>query len=136
MLLFPAGNVRAVFAGHIHRLRYEGVKDGIGYYALATTGGVMPGHYPEIGYVHHMNLVTVRKDGFSVAVLPVGTVIDPKDHTPERLREFDAVRRMPVALVSDPVVVNPDGKAVGAYRLEVTNPARGANRTRGEPGCT
>ena len=38
-ILAEAGNVRAVFAGHIHRLRYSGVRDGIAYHALATTGG-------------------------------------------------------------------------------------------------
>ncbi len=51
--LAESGNVRAVFAGHIHRLNYAGIKDGIEYMALATTGGGMPGHMPDIGYVHH-----------------------------------------------------------------------------------
>lgn len=121
--LVEAGNVRAVFAGHIHRLRYDGVKDGIGYYALATTGGAMLGNYPEVGYVHHMNLVTVRKRDFSVAILPVGSVIDPTVYTPERLRQLDEVRSMPLALTSDPILIQADGKAVGAYQLKVTNPA-------------
>lgn len=122
--LVSAGNVRAVFAGHIHRLRYDGVKDGIGYYALATTGGSMPGNYPEVGYVNHMNLVTVRKKDFSVAILPVGAVIDPTQYTPERLQDLDAVRAMPLALASDPILIQTDGKAVGAYRLTATNPAK------------
>lgn len=121
--LAAAGNVRAVFAGHIHRLRYDGVRDGIGYYALATTGGAMPGDYPGIGYVHHLNVVTVRKKEFSMAILPVGAAIDPEKYTPERLGAFDAVRAMPLTLASDPVLVQSDGKAVGAYRLEVANPA-------------
>ena len=76
--LASAGNVRAVFAGHIHRLNYAGIKDGIEYMALATTGGSMPGHMPDIGYVHHYNLVTVRDTGITTAILPVGSVMDPK----------------------------------------------------------
>ncbi|MGK0189247.1 MAG: hypothetical protein ACI9R3_005064 [Verrucomicrobiales bacterium] len=124
--LVEAGNVRAVFAGHIHRLRYDGVKDGIGYYALATTGGAMPGDYPEIGYVHHMNLVTVRKKDFSVAILPVGAVIDPTIYTPDRLQDLDAVRNLPLSLASDPILIQSDGKAVGAYKLKATNPAKAA----------
>lgn len=75
--LAEAGNVRAVFAGHIHRLNYAGFRDGIEYFALATTGGSMPGHMPEIGYVHHLNIVTVRDDAMTVAILPVGSAIDP-----------------------------------------------------------
>ena len=38
-LLAEAGNVRAVFAGHIHRMRYDGPQDGIEYVTLATVGG-------------------------------------------------------------------------------------------------
>ncbi len=37
-MLKSAGNVTAVFAGHIHRMRYD-PKDGIEYVTLATVGG-------------------------------------------------------------------------------------------------
>ena len=41
-LLKDAGNVTAVFAGHIHRMRWDGMKDGIEYFTLAVTGGMLP----------------------------------------------------------------------------------------------
>src|SRR5690606_27770845 len=37
-LLADTGNVRAVFAGHIHHMRYGGVRDGIDYYTVASVG--------------------------------------------------------------------------------------------------
>lgn len=80
-VLADAGNVRAVFAGHIHRMRYDGVRDGIEYFALATTGGSLSADVPQAGYLHHFNVVTVRPDGLRVATVPVGAVLDPKQIT-------------------------------------------------------
>ncbi len=74
--LKKAGNVSAVFAGHIHRMRYDGPRDGIEYVTLATTGGAQSGALPEAGYLHHYDLVTVRKDRISLAAIPVGEVMD------------------------------------------------------------
>ena len=131
-LLVEAGNVRAVFAGHIHRLRYEGVRDGIAYHALATTGGAMPGHQPTLGYVHHYDVVTVRDPdvqdteqnhaGVTVALVPVGEVIDPRVYTPERLAELDAVGGANLARTGEPVEIG-DGPVSGEYAVSFTNPA-------------
>ena len=80
-LLRDAGNVSACFAGHTHTMRFDGTKDNIEYYTLATTGGgVSQGGTinPFVGALHHYDLVTVRGDQFHVAAVPVGTVIDPK----------------------------------------------------------
>ncbi len=82
--LAAAGNVEAVFAGHIHRLHYGGKKDGIDYFTLATTGGGKAHDYPGAGWVHHWNLVTVRPSGIDVAVVPVGSLLDPRHFTPKR----------------------------------------------------
>ena len=123
-VLKAAGNVRAVFAGHIHRLRYDGIRDGIEYITLATTGGSMPGHYPNAGYVHHMNLVTVRPDGFKSAIIPVGSVMDPKDFTPEFIAEIDRLRALPVDLQAAPVSLNPNGRGAGLVEFKITNPVQ------------
>lgn len=77
-LLAQAGNVHAVFAGHIHRMRYDGLKDGIEYFALATVGGAQDGWAPEAGYLHQYHVVTVRKAGIAVASFPVGAAMDPR----------------------------------------------------------
>ena len=129
--LAAAGNVRAVFAGHIHRLRYSGIQDGIAYHALATTGGAMPGHQPELGHVHHYDVVTVRdpdaKDteqnhaGVTVATIPVGSVIDPRVYTTERLADLDKLQVSQPERTSAPIEIA-DGPVAGEYVAEFTNP--------------
>lgn len=123
-LLVRAGNVSACFAGHIHRLRYDGKKDGIEYFALAATGAQMPGVYPGLGYLHHYNLVSVRPGGIQVSTLPVGAVMNPRDFTPEHLADLDAARAMNVELISQPLRLAADGKGSGVYEMEITNPAK------------
>lgn len=77
-LLVQAGNVTAVFAGHIHRMHYL-KSDGIEYVTLATVGGGQSSRIPEIGHLHHYNLVTVRRDQIAIASIPVGEVMDVRE---------------------------------------------------------
>ncbi|MCP3914346.1 MAG: hypothetical protein GY711_02185 [bacterium] len=77
-LLAAAGNVKAVFAGHIHRMRYDGERDGIEYFTLATVGGAQGGQVPDAGYLHQYSLVTVRETGVAVTSYPVGGAFDPR----------------------------------------------------------
>lgn len=123
-LLVEAGNVRACFAGHIHRMRYDGVKDGIEYHALATTGGSNPGEYPGLGYFHHINMVTVRPQGIKVSTLPVGLTVDPKTFTPERQRDVDLVRRVEPQLLSEPLRIKADGYGTSIHEVKLHNPAQ------------
>lgn len=123
-LLVRNGNVRAVLAGHIHQMRYDGVRDGIGYYALATTGGTLtPGmQYQHFGLLHHFNVVTVRDTGFQMASVPVGTVFDPKQFTPARLAEVEAARYLLHEFTSPPLAVRTNGGVSAVCRVAVTNP--------------
>jgi predicted phosphohydrolase len=123
-LLVDNGNVSACFAGHIHRLRYDGVKDGIEYFALAATGGAIPGHYPGVGYLHHYNVVTVRPDGIKVTTLPVGAAIDPKLYTVERGADLTLAMRMTPQSASDPVTLDADGQGGGLFQWKLNNPAQ------------
>lgn len=82
-LLARAGNVRAVFAGHVHYMRYDGPKDGIEYVTLATVGGNQSGIVPSAGWLHQFHHVTVRPSGIALASIPVGTTMDVRDITPE-----------------------------------------------------
>lgn len=77
-ILIEAGNVSAVFAGHVHQMKYYGQKDGIEYFTMGATGSNIPEDNPARGRLHHYDLVTVRGDDFHVAAIPVGSVIDPK----------------------------------------------------------
>ncbi len=122
-LLKTAGNVRAVFAGHVHRLRFDGERDGIQYITLGTTGGSMPGHYPNAGYLHHMNLVTVRPDGVKVAVVPVGAVMDPKQFTPDFIAEIDRLRATDFQITPSPITLDETGIGAGLLEFSITNPA-------------
>ena len=82
-VLIKHGNVSAVFAGHIHYMRYDGVKDGIEYVTLATVGGGNSGIAPEAGFLHQFHVVTVRDDRIAMASLPVGGVQDVRKITAE-----------------------------------------------------
>ncbi len=93
--LKQAGNVSAVFAGHIHRMRYDGPMDGIEYITLATTGGHQPGTVPEAGYLHHYDVVTVRKNRIALAAVPVGQVMDVREISGESCRRGERARRAP-----------------------------------------
>ncbi len=126
--LAAAGNVSAVFAGHIHRMRYDGPKlgdgtDGIAYYTLATTGGHLEADIPGAGYLHHINLVTVRKDRISVAALPVGAVIDPREFTPEFLNGIQLARTIRPIQSGPELVLEADGSAAGSVALRLKNPS-------------
>ncbi|MDB6070293.1 MAG: beta-galactosidase, partial [Verrucomicrobiales bacterium] len=122
-MLKGAGNVRAVFAGHVHRLRFDGDRDGIQYITLGTTGGSMPGHYPGAGYMHHMNLVTVRPDGIKVAIVPVGQVMDPKQFTPDFIKEIERLRNTEFQLSPSPISLDETGLGAGLLEFSITNPA-------------
>ncbi|WP_083904804.1 LamG-like jellyroll fold domain-containing protein [Rhodopirellula sp. SWK7] len=120
--LAAAGNVTAVFAGHIHHMRYDGEKDGIAYYALATTGGALRAEIPDAGYLHHLNLVTVRQDRISVSAIPIGAVIDPKQFTPEFLAEVEAAAKVRCVQTSSELIVDADGSCRGDVTMKIKNP--------------
>jgi hypothetical protein len=123
-LLKASGNVRAVFAGHVHRTRYDGNRDGIDYVTLATTGGSMPGNYPEAGFLHHIDIVSVRPDGVKISMLPVGAVIDPKKYTPELIAEVEGLRGMGLGLTAAPIGLDANGRGAGLVEFKLTNPAK------------
>ncbi|MDR1491375.1 MAG: metallophosphoesterase [Planctomycetaceae bacterium] len=75
-LFVETGKVKAVFAGHIHRMTYN-EKDGIKYITLATTGGSLDRIDPAAGLIHEIHHVSVKKNEEpEITVLPVGTTLD------------------------------------------------------------
>jgi Concanavalin A-like lectin/glucanases superfamily/Calcineurin-like phosphoesterase len=122
-LLAAAGNVSAVFAGHIHRQRFDGLHDGIAYFTLATIGGDMPMDVAGTGWLNHSLQVTVRPTSFAIATIPVGSVLDPKSMTPEHLKDLDLARQISIERLSDPLVLGADGAASGALRYRLRNDA-------------
>lgn len=120
--LAGAGNVSAVFAGHIHHMRYDGLKDGIEYFTLATTGGNLSADIPQAGYLHHLNLVTVREGRISVSALAIGSVMDPRDFTPEYVAQVNSARSIRPQLKSEPAILRLDGSAAGEVHYSIRNP--------------
>jgi hypothetical protein len=120
-LLAGAGNVRAVFAGHIHRMRHDGVRDGIEYVTLATTGGAHTAAGPRAGYLHHFHVVTVRPDHVAIAAVPVGEVLDVR-RISGAVSDAAATLAQTRPVVVSPLAVARDGTAQGEVRLRLSNP--------------
>lgn len=118
--LVRAGNVSAVFAGHIHRMRYD-PKDGIDYVTLATVGGHNGGQVPEAGMLHHFNIVTVRKEQVAHAAVPVGEVMDVREITGEMA---DQARRIAETApeFGGKLTIEMDGFADDLVEVTLANP--------------
>lgn len=116
--LKQAGNVSAVFAGHIHQMRYD-PKDGIEYVTLATTGGHQPGIVPDAGYLHHFDIVTVRKDRLALAAVPVGEVLDVREVTAELVAETNRLAAQPLRPAPE---FDLEGSGPAELSVELSNP--------------
>jgi 3',5'-cyclic AMP phosphodiesterase CpdA len=74
--LVKAGNVKAVFGGHIHRIT-DKEKDGIRYMTLAPTGGNLRELNPEAGMLQEFHHVTVRKNrNPKITVFTIHSTVD------------------------------------------------------------
>ena len=120
-VLAEAGNVRAVFAGHIHRMRYDGPRDGIEYVTLATVGGGQSGLVPEAGYLHQFHHVTVRPDGIALAAIPVGTTLDVRDITATVSNETARLARSTPGLDGE-LSIDETGIGDGTIEVSMSNP--------------
>lgn len=118
-MLVEAGNVTAVFAGHIHRMHYA-EKDGIEYVTLATVGGGQSGKLPGLGFLHQFNMVTVRKNQIAIASLPVGQVMDVREITPKLQDQAEALMAQSLGL-SGGLAVGADGRVDREMRLSYRN---------------
>lgn len=129
-LLAKAGNVTAVFAGHIHRMRYDGKRDGIQYYTVASVGAYLEFEAPQAGYLHEYHVVTVRPEGITVAALPVGTVIDPQQIPGTLSEEIElahgrmAPARVAFAAAGTGPAIEADGRVDALLTLRCDNPTR------------
>ncbi|MEM7167206.1 MAG: LamG-like jellyroll fold domain-containing protein [Planctomycetota bacterium] len=104
-ILAADGRVQAVVAGHIHSYRYDGIHDGVHYYALATTGGGRQ-QFRDTASIHHINHLRIRRKRWTMSVLPVGDL-----HAGDFVlgEELDAMR----ALAREAVHVTPSAVVSG-----------------------
>ena len=133
-LLAATGNVRAVFAGHIHHMRYGGAPDGIEYYTVASVGAHLGLDAPQAGFLHQYHVVTVRPEGIKVAAVPVGTVIDPKSIPDALVDDVLAIHRGLRVTTSEVVPAGnaPSVAVHGRHRrhAELLQPRVARHRTR------
>ena len=123
-LLVKAGNVSAVFGGHIHRMTYAGKQDGIEYFTLAAVGASLRQHLPQAGFLHHINVVTVRKGDIHVATIPVGQILDPREFTPEYVAEIEALVQGAISRQSAPIALEGGTASTrGVYAVKFDNPS-------------
>ena len=121
------GNVRAVFAGHIHYMGFSGVRDGIEYYTVASVGAHLGMEAPDAGYLHQYHVVTVRPGGVKVAAVPVGGVMDPQaisdEMAKDALRVHRSLKPRVASLVAafDGPAISKDGAVDAVATLEFQN---------------
>ncbi|MEL7087718.1 MAG: metallophosphoesterase, partial [Planctomycetota bacterium] len=118
--LVKAGNVSAVFAGHIHRMRYD-PRDGIEYVTLATVGGVQRGTAPKAGWLHQYHVVTVRDQQIAMAAIPVGEALDVRSITGEVSLSIEELANT-APRFGEPLGVADDGRLDQTMRVTLTNP--------------
>lgn len=120
-MLVSAGNVSAVFGGHIHRMRSD-PRDGIDYITLATVGGYQDKLVPDAGWLHHFNIVTVRPNQIAHAALPVGEVMDVRELTGQLADEAAKIAST-VLKPSPTLTIDPAGLAEGKVAFTFKNPS-------------
>ena len=118
--LVEAGNVTAVFGGHVHRMRYD-ARDKIEYVTLATTGGGLKADAASAGWLHHYHVVTVRKGQVAMAAFPVGGALDVREMTGDLVEQTGKLVAGPPTFDA-PVVLSSDGSARGTVQVRITNP--------------
>lgn len=121
--LVAAKNVTAVFGGHMHRMRFDGVRDGIQYFTIASVGAFLDLELPRVGFLHEFHVVTVRDEGIQLAALPVGTVMDPKAITGAMSDDVEALHTKLAPRNARGLQFAADGGAVGEISVDFDNPA-------------
>jgi hypothetical protein len=122
-MLVEAGNVRAVFAGHIHRMRHDfGPQgdDGIEYVTLATVGGGQSHSVPQAGWLHQYHLVTVRPEQIAMTAYPVGAAMNVREITGDMADGLARQAKQGVA-VDGVVAFGAQGAARGEVALTLQN---------------
>ena len=114
-------------------MRYDGKRDGIEYFALATTGGHLFTELPEAGFLHHYNLVCVREGEISVTTIPVGEVIDTRSITGEFSDEISGLLKSGAQVEVPELRLEPDGSFSGKLEAVCKKPRESTDRVHDHP---
>lgn len=119
-VLKKTGNVTAVFAGHIHYMRYDPA-DGIEYVTLASVGAHIKQVVPEAGYLHQYHLVTVRPKQVAMTAYPVGAAMNVREITADLQAEAVQLARRKLKL-SQKIKLTDRGPRPAVLETEIDNP--------------
>ncbi len=120
-ILVEDGRVAGVIAGHIHTYRDDGNHDGIHYYAMAVTGGSQ-GSFNASVNMHHLNLVRVTRDGFSMTVHPIDSFYSGAMARGEEVDEMNRLNSGGWVRVRGPVRASLSDRSDSGFTVEVWNP--------------
>jgi hypothetical protein len=115
------GRPTTVLAGHIHEIRDDGQKDNVYYYTLATTGAYQTA-MAESASMHHVNLLHVRREGYNMSIMPVGSVYGSDVVLGEELDEVYKLRGMGWLELDGTADVDFSGRKVTPMTLTMSNP--------------
>ena len=119
-LLVKAGNVTAVFAGHIHHMRYDPA-DGIEYVTLASVGASINSSVPEAGFLHQYHLITVRPKQVAMTAYPVGAAMNVREITGDLQDETVQLSKRKIKL-SQKIKITDAGPEDSVLETTITNP--------------
>ncbi|MFH0946133.1 MAG: metallophosphoesterase, partial [Planctomycetota bacterium] len=117
------GRVRAVIAGHMHTWRDDGETDGIRYLVLAATGGGT-GPLKESAQVQVLAHLRVRRDGFSMAVIPAGSLFGADMVLGSEVDEMFTFRDADWVQAEGRVVMGSQAGSRSAIRVDLSNPSQ------------
>ena len=88
-------NVKAVVAGHSHYNQDDGVLDGINYFTIGATGGMIKSSSPNAGGVHHVTIMDLNDGKVSFKIIPLDQKVKKLSFTSryimDRIQAIDIV---------------------------------------------
>jgi hypothetical protein len=123
-ILAADGRVKAVFGGHLHVYRDDGLRDGVHYYTLAVTGGNAGGLKSPVS-LQHLSHVKVTRSNHTISVHPVGAVVGADLAHGEEVDRLHALRGGGWVGVKGDITCDLDRPTDSRFEVEVNNPADG-----------
>ncbi len=120
-LLRQDGRTKAIIAGHFHTWRDEGVRDGIHYHILGSTGGAV-GALKESVHAYQIAHVRVRDDGYTMSFIPTGSVHGSDLVTTDELYAMGPLTRGGWVSVAGRARLDVEHRVDSELSIEVHNP--------------
>lgn len=120
-LFVKDGRPTTIFAGHIHKYRDDEAVGNVKYFTMAVTGGAQ-GSFRDTAARHHINLVRVRREGYKMSYMPVGSILGGDAVLGREVDEMDALLGGDWIGVKGSVEIAETSGAKSKIEVTVTNP--------------